>query len=338
MVTIKDIAARLGVAPSTITRALADSSRISAKTKQRVRQTALEMGYIADTAAKTMRNKKSTLIGLLIPDVENSFYARIAKAFSDVCNSHGFQLTLAVSDDDSKIEEQHIREFVSARCAGIAIVPTAALTGQSAALLSARNTAQLVRRNGSLLMDWYGINDVDAIRNAMNCLLDLNHRRIGLICGAEELTSGRDRYAGYVSALEARNIAVDVALIMRGPPRGAFSQMAANRLKSLARPPSAIIAAGAGLSEGMLNAAATWSPFDQQAISLIGYSDCNAFKWWGRSGLAAIDLPIGKIAADLCSALIQRAQGQNQAAVQAENYFYESQLILRGSVRPCVEG
>ncbi|MEQ8654643.1 MAG: LacI family DNA-binding transcriptional regulator [Kiloniellales bacterium] len=333
MVTVKDIANKLGVSPSTITRALADSTRISTRTKTLVRRTAAEMGYVADTAARTMRSRESTLIGLLIPDIENSFYAQIAKAFSDVCNAKGFQLTLAVSDDDASIEERHVRALVSARCAGIAIVPTASLSTQSAALLSSRNAAQLIRRNSALNLDWFGINDVEALRSATDRLLDLGHRRIGLLCGEAQLNSARDRYQGYRAALCERAAPFDPALVMRGPPRASFAQRAANKLKSAATPPSAIIAAGAGLSEGMLNAAASWSTAEQEAISLVGYCDCSAFRWWGESGLTAIDLPVRQIAGDLCSALIQRAQAKSEEPRRLEDHLYGSRLVLRGSLR-----
>ncbi|NJN45808.1 MAG: LacI family transcriptional regulator [Candidatus Competibacteraceae bacterium] len=334
MITVKDIANKLGVSPSTVTRALANSSRISLKTKKLVQRTAAEMGYVPNAAAKTMRGEENSLIGLLIPDIENNFYAQIAKAFSEVCNSHDFQLTLAVSDDNPNIEERHIRQLVAARCAGIAIVPTATLTQQSVSLLASRNTAQLIRRNSALNTDWYGINDTDALRSATNCLLDLNHRRIGLICGEPALDSGNDRYQGYASALQARNIPLDPTLIMRGPPRTRFAQAATNRLRALSHPPSAIVAAGAGLSEGMLNAVATWSKDDQHAFSLIGYSDSSAFSWWGGSGLTAIALPIHQIAADLCGKLIQLARDKTSRLAESEDYLYDSHLILRGSVRP----
>ncbi|WP_426415485.1 LacI family DNA-binding transcriptional regulator [Aestuariirhabdus sp. LZHN29] len=333
MVTIKDLATKLGVSPSTITRALADNPRISAKTKRLVREAAAEMGYVADSAAKTMRNKFSPLIGLLIPDIENSFYARIAKAFSDVCNSHGFQLTLAVSDDNSAIEERHIHQLVAARCAGIAIVPTATLSQQSISLLSARNAAQLIRRNSEINTDWYGINDVMALQNATRALLELGHQRIGFICGTSELVSGRDRLHGYSTALHEAGIELAPELVMKGPPRAFFGQQSTHRLANLNNPPTAIIAAGAGLSEGMLSSVSAWRNADQQKISLIGYSDCNAFRWWGNTGLTAIDLPIRQIATDLCTTLIDRAR--SEGPFLREDYLYDSQLILRGSVHPC---
>lgn len=334
MVTIKDLAARLGVSPSTITRALADSPRISAKTKNLVRNAAEEMGYTADKAAKTMRSRESTLIGLIVPDIENSFYAQIAKAISEVCNQNGFQLMLAVSDDRPDVEEKHIQELFSARCAGIAIVPSPQLSAKSMSFLGKMNVGQLIRRETELSTDWYGVKEDEAIARAVSCLINLNHRRIGLICGSDEITSGQDRIRGYSSALAQGGIDVDPALIKRGAPRMEFGQSAAAQLSHSDLGATAIIAAGAALSEGMLNTAATWSPETQTKLSLIGYSDCPAFRWWGKSGLTTVDLPIHKMASDMCSNLIRRSKSNRDANPNAEDHHYDTNLILRGSVRP----
>ncbi|KAA3625605.1 MAG: LacI family transcriptional regulator [Proteobacteria bacterium] len=333
MITLKDLAGRLGVAPSTVARALADHPRISSKTKKRVQRLAREMGYVPNAAAKAMRVQVGSLVGLLIPDIENNFYAQIAKAFSDVCNAGGFQLILAVSEDEPEIEERHVRALVSARCAGIAIVPTAAMTSQSITLLSSGNAAQLIRRNPALKLEWHGIDDVAALRNATRLLLDLNHRRIGLVCGDETFSSGRDRYEGFRSALEASGVAVDPVLVQRGLPRASFAESAVNRLENLEYPPTAIIAAGAGLSEGMLNAVATWSPSRRREVSLVGYGESRVYKWWGDSGLTTIELPVRRIAAELCSTLVGRAAGRETPSLPVENRLYDSHLVVRGSTR-----
>ena len=101
-------------------------------------------------------------------------------------------------------------------------------------------------------------------------------------------------------------------------------------------PPTAILAAGAGLTEGMLNVVTSWTEKDQRAISLIGYSDHRAFRWWRQSGLTVVDLPIAEIAADLCRRLIQQAQAGPGGDFSPGNYLYDSRLVLRGSVHPFI--
>jgi len=334
MVTIKDIARALSVSPSTVTRALADSPRISPRTRRRVKLKAEELGYVANSAAKLMRGQNSSLVGLLIPDIENSFYAQVAKNVSDVCNRSGFQLMLAVTEDNPVYEERHIRELVSARCAGIVIVPTAEPSEQSTSLLAGKNLAQLIRKNDALNANWYGIDDSRAMHSATRYLLDLRHQRIGFICGEEQLISANERYQGYVNALQERGIAIDETIIKRGPPNSRFAEKSAHQLLSLGNPPSAIISAGAGLSEGMLNAAASWSNDQRDEISLIGYSENNAFRWWNGSGLTTIDLPIKQITSELCTALLESVNSSAPAADIKDYHLYQSHLLLRGSTKP----
>ena len=83
MTTTKDIAARLNLSVSTVGRALADDHRISAETKFRVNQVAEELGYVANRAARMMRGARSTVVGLVVPDVGNSFYSTVAHARGD---------------------------------------------------------------------------------------------------------------------------------------------------------------------------------------------------------------------------------------------------------------
>ena len=97
-ITIKDIAQQLDLSISTVGRALADSPQISVETKARVRKVATNLGYVAHSGARAMRSGHSTLVGLLIPDVENDFYGTVAKALAECCNAAGYQLVLAVSD------------------------------------------------------------------------------------------------------------------------------------------------------------------------------------------------------------------------------------------------
>src|SRR5438552_15083875 len=82
MVTIKDIATRLGVSPSTVGRALADDPRISSAMKQKVQEIADEIGYVANRAARMMRGVSSNLARLIVPDITNNFYSTIAHALS----------------------------------------------------------------------------------------------------------------------------------------------------------------------------------------------------------------------------------------------------------------
>ena len=157
MVTIKDIAARLQVSPSTVGRALADDPRISSAMKQKVAEVASELGYVANRAARMMRGVSSNLVGLVVPDIRNSFYSTIAHALSKCLEQEGFQLTLSETDDDRLAELRHIRELTSVNVAGIIIVPSAKPHPDSVRLLAMTSHIQLLRRHASLGDQWFGI-------------------------------------------------------------------------------------------------------------------------------------------------------------------------------------
>src|SRR5688572_26647051 len=94
-VKLKDLAAALGLSVSTVARALAGSPRIGKATSERVRAEARQQGYVADLAARAMRQGTASLVGFIAPDLQNEFYATAARAVSAHCQERGLQLVLA---------------------------------------------------------------------------------------------------------------------------------------------------------------------------------------------------------------------------------------------------
>jgi hypothetical protein len=156
VITTRDIAERLQLSVSTVGRALADDQRISDQTKFRVRQAAAEMGYVANRAARMMRGASSDVVGLVIPDIRNTFYSTVAHELSKNMGAQGFQLMLAETDDDKAVELGHLREMSASRVAGLIIVPTARPHGESVKLLRTIPHIQLLRKRPSLGAQWFG--------------------------------------------------------------------------------------------------------------------------------------------------------------------------------------
>jgi len=334
MVTIKDIARALGVSPSTVTRALAGNPRISAATIRRVRERAEAMGYVADSSARAMQSGTSSLVGLLMPDIQNNFYSTMARAAAQHCLRQGLQLVLCVTEDDPRLEEEQIRALVGARCAGALIVPTAQMSSASQGLLSNVANVQMVRRTGSLQSSGFGFDDRKALSTACGYLLDLGHRRIGLLVGDAELDTAQARRAGYIDAYEARGIDSNPNLIKPGPPRARHGREATVHLLHGPDTPTAIIAAGSALTEGMLDAVADQHEDGLTELSLLGFGDNPAFRWWRGGGLTTVSLPLEDIVSAACNRLFELIK--NRSSEQSECSFtaFETGLILRGSTRP----
>src|SRR5580693_648337 len=124
MITITDIARRAGVAPSTVSRVLSGNGYAGKHTRDLVLRAADELAYTPNKVAQSLRLNQTSTLGLVIADVENSFYSRIAKTVEVVAKQAGFHVILCNSNDDPLEERECLELLVRLRADGILITPT----------------------------------------------------------------------------------------------------------------------------------------------------------------------------------------------------------------------
>ena len=107
-ITQKDIADKLGVTRITISKALSDSSDISLEMRENVKRIAQEMGYIPDYTARNLHRNKTNTIGVVVPDVSNSFFSFAIDGIMDAAAKHGYHVMLTVSRESADIEKGNI--------------------------------------------------------------------------------------------------------------------------------------------------------------------------------------------------------------------------------------
>jgi len=334
MVTIKDIAARLQVSPSTVGRALADDPRISVATKKKVTEVANEMGYVANLAARMMRGVSSNLIGLVLPDIRNSFYSTIAHALSQCVRGAGFQLTLSETEDDRMVELQHIRELVSANVAGIIIVPSAKPHREAVRLLKMQPHVQLIRRESAIGEQFFGIDDTQSIYEATHHLVELGHRRIAYVGGTDDLPTGAARLRGYQKALStlARNGKAGAEQVRLGAPGSVdFGREAMRELLALTQTPTAVVAGSVRITQGILEELMSRRVSVPDQLSVVGFGDELGFSWWGP-GLTTIGLPVHDLAT-ACGLWFVHQIRQGPSAHGPYSSIATATLVMRGSTR-----
>lgn len=296
MTTTRDIAARLNVSVSTVGRALADDPRISAETKFRVKQTADELGYVANRAARMMRGVPSTVIGLVVPDVRNSFYSTVAHALTETVRSRDHQVMLCETGDERETELRQIRDLAAVQVAGVVIVPTPRPHPDVRRLLQAIPHVQLNRRVSGLSPHWFGIDDHGVTRTATRHLLDLGHRKIGYIGGTVDIRTGAERLGGFRDAISEAGLPVECGVVDLGPPsQTTHGADALRRLLSWAEPPTAIVTGTVQMTVGVLAAAHEDRLAVPRSVSVVGFGDEPGFSWWGP-GLTTVALPIHELA------------------------------------------
>ena len=335
-VTIKDLARELDLSVSTVGRALAGSAQISVETRTRVQSAAQKRGYVAHSGARAMRSGRSTLVGLLIPDIRNDFYGTAAKALAECCDAAGFQLVLALTEEDPDAELRHVRSLTEARAAGVVIVGSVKPHPETLTLLERLPAVQLIRSMASLSGAWFGVDDAACLHQATQHLLRLGHRRIAYFGGTRELSTGSLRLSGYEAAFTAAKLPVSRDLVRVGPPRAAFAAAAFTEVWTAPGRPTAVVTAGARLADGVLDAVAALNIKVPDELSVIGFGDAPWFRWLG-SGLTTIALPVQEIAAACGEYLLRRIREDRRGETRAERPFrstHAPHLIERASTAP----
>ncbi len=335
-VTIKDIAAKLGISHATVSRALSGHPHVSSQLRERVRATVAELGYVPNWGAQIMRGQLSGLLGLVVPDVENDFYATVAKAMAESAYEAGHQLVLAITGDDPDSELRHVRELSKSRVGGIVVVPGRALRRETATLLTPTPVVQIIRRTPLLHADWMGIDDENGLAESSGHLAGLGHTKIAYIGGEETLSTGRARRDGFVLGLRKAGIEPDPALIALGPPRAVFAREALRRLWRESKAPTALVVGGGRLTLGALQAIDDLDLAVPRDLSLVGFGDPPWCRWYG-SGLTTLMLPVRDIAFAAAALLLRRVREQrskgHEPGPPAEATFPPT-LVVRGSTAP----
>ncbi|MBL0924500.1 MAG: LacI family DNA-binding transcriptional regulator [Sphingomonadaceae bacterium] len=325
--TLKDLAAHLGLAHSTVSRALSNHDAISQDTKDRVRHAARQYGYVANSGARLLRTGHSQTVGLLVPDIVNEFYATIAKNLADDCSQRGHQLMLLVSDDDPQRELKLLQALLETRPAGVVVALTAVPRKETLSHLAGVRCIQFLRVHAKVQGLTVGADDAAAARMAIEHLLSLGHRAIGYVGVSEALSTGAARLRGYKETLEEAGVAPDPALIALIEPSVQGGARAAAQLMDRSPRPTALFLSSPQLALGgaqWLNAAKLRVPGD---VSVISYGNSSWFDLWG-SGLTAVSLPIQELAAT-ASALLFRESGEELSG--QTSVLLAPSLVKRGS-------
>lgn len=199
--TITDVAARAGVSRTTVSLVIADADRIPDATKLRVRAAMGELGYVYNRAARAARVGRSSLIGLLLTDIRNPFFADLTMGVERAASGLGLSVLQGYSHADPEVEARLARSMAEQMLDGLILLPTpSSVASRLMAEASSQPVVQLLRRVNGLESDFVGVDNV-----ATGALMGehLAERGIAsaLLVADYESVQFRDRRAGMVSAL-----------------------------------------------------------------------------------------------------------------------------------------
>ncbi len=221
MVRLKDIAARAGVSVMTVSKALRDGVDVSPITKARIRLLAEQMGYLPDSSAQGLRNRRTKLFGVVVSSLANPIFIRIMLAFQERAFELGYDLLGAYSLNQPEREEACIRRLLSRRVDGLFVSPVYRLAREVSIykeLLARRIPTVLLGHTTEFCQGFVNVesDDAQAGYEVTRHLLELGHRRIAFLAGPPATPWSQERFQGYQRALRERGLEADDKLVFQG--------------------------------------------------------------------------------------------------------------------------
>jgi LacI family transcriptional regulator len=272
--TIKDIARVANLSPSTISRALNNHPRISQETKKKIQKLSKKMGYTPNLFARGLVKKKTYLIGLLVYDFCNPFYAELTRSIQDTAKEFGYWVIQASTDDDQEKADSLINSMIKLGVEGI-IFASCTLHDKSVGRL-VDDGFPVVLLNRKLKQDKGDYVVLDNTYGAyllVNHLIHLGYKRVGMIGGPRNVSTSADRYRGYIKALKEKGLEVDEDLVRHGY----FSQDTgfkfAKMMMGMLTPPEAIFCGDDTIALGSMKAMSEIGVQVPDDVAIVGFDD-----------------------------------------------------------------
>lgn len=219
--TLKQIAKELNVSVSTVSKALNDSPEISDQTKVKIKEYAKLKNYKPNIIGLNLKNRKTKTIGVIIPNILNSFFAKVFSGIEKVADEKGYNVIMCISNESSE-KEAHTLEMLSNGTTDGFIVSVSEEAQKnedyqhfSAIINDGTPIVMFDRIAEGVDCDKVIVDDFDSALNATQHLIDLGCKKIALFSSVDNLSVGKLRAEGYLKALADNNIAVDESIIIR---------------------------------------------------------------------------------------------------------------------------
>jgi LacI family transcriptional regulator len=320
--TIHDVAARAGVAISSISRVLSGHPDVSERMRVKVEAAANELGYEPDFNAQSLRNGATKTIGFVVRDISNPFFGVVAQKCEQELRKAGYSMLLMNSDGDTETEAANIKLLRRRKVDGlIASLVAEDAPKLKAALLDLKAPVVLIDRevkglNVSAIIG----NHHQGVHDAVADLIRLGHRRIAFISGSTRVFITRDRIQGFEDAFNEAGIEIPTDLVSLGTFDAEFGESETLRLFNLKNPPTAFLAGGIGTTSGAMRA---WQKLGIKPgidIGFVAIDEWPLFDVFGQQFSSVYRDP-AEIGRSSAAIILQSLKGEKAQSVSVETTY-----------------
>lgn len=329
---IKDIARIARVSHTTVSRALNDKSRIRKETKERILSIAKELGYRPNFIARSLVLKRTKTLGLVITNIANPFYTELAQGIEKTATRLGYSIIFCSTQSDISTEKQYIEMLRSKGVDGI-IFSSAHMEDPNIvalaeeefpiALVNRRTYHPLVKEK----VDYVGVDNILGGFLAVEHLIRLGHKRIGMIGGSAESSVGLERLEGGKKALETYGLEQRDDLFFEGNFLKKSGYEKGKQFLKIPDLPTAIFAANDYMALGVYQALLEEQFRIPEDVALIGFNDIefSSMKGIELTTIGQKKFEMGAIAVEM---LVEKIR-QGDSKVSAREILLMPELIIR---------
>jgi len=328
--TIKDVAQRAGVSIATVSNVMNGTRFVSAELQERVRAAVGELGYRPSSLGRNLRKGQSRSIGVVLPDPRNQFFQIVAEGIEEQAELHRFNIWYCVSQDEPSRERDYIQSLMGGGSAGVIVAPSPGGRENVRLLLEAGVPVVLiVRQIQRFAVDQVFADSIGGAYDGTRHLIELGHRRIGLLTGVREIQTFKERLFGYQQALMNHSIPFDPSLVL-----DAYSHIEegceATKFLLEHTDASAVFATNYPMTLGALKAIREMGFDCPRQISLLGFDnlDCASVL---VPPLTVVDQKPYEIGYNAGSLLFEQISGDGKHGREPRTIQIAPQIVMRES-------
>ncbi len=272
--SIRQVARQAGVSIATVSRALTTPDKVSDKTLKKVLAQVERSRYKPNLLARNFRSKRAYAIVVLVPNIANPFFAKVIRGIEQVAQQHGYAVLLGDTEGREDREDYYVGLVETRQADGLIQLhprlPNAARGANGTLDIPLVNACEYIE---DAPCPRVGIDNVAAAREMTSYLLDLGHRRIGVILGPDSSPLTSDRLRGYKLALRGAKISSDDALVAQGDFSMSSGRAAAGKLFEAPNPPTAIFCFNDEMALGAIRFLKSTGRCVPNDVSVVGFDD-----------------------------------------------------------------
>lgn len=331
--TIKDVARLARVSTATVSAVVNGTSFVSASPKARVIEAVAELGYAPSGVARSLRTRSTRLIGVVVADITNPFFAEFVRLAGVAAQARGYSVLLCEADHDPAKEQAALRLLAAHRVDGMILAPTgpAEMYFEPPVSSFPKPIVMVDRVIPGAPFDAVSIDNHRAAYDLTRHILSLGHIRVAIVAGSRHLANTTDRLSGFVDALAASGLKPDPAHIIYADFRQSQARELCHTLLDRSDRPTALFVSNNQMMIGAMQAIADLGLSCPADVSLAGIDD---FPWADTFAprLTTQRQPVEALADHALRLLQARMQGSS--GMPGEQIVLASQLVIRDSCAP----